>query len=86
MADGNVLARRVALVTGANKGIGLEIARGLAERGAAVLMGARDAAAGEAAAGSLRASGHDVEPIRIDVTDGASIRGGHFSDAGPVPW
>jgi NAD(P)-dependent dehydrogenase (short-subunit alcohol dehydrogenase family) len=46
---------KIALVTGANKGIGLETARQLAQRGATVLIGARDAGRGEAAAKSLRA-------------------------------
>ena len=43
-------ASRIALVTGANKGIGLEIARQLAQAGVTVLMGARDAERGEKAA------------------------------------
>ena len=66
--------RRVALVTGATKGIGFEIAKGLAEQGLKVLVGARDLERGQAAAERLRAQGLDVEALLIDVADGASVR------------
>lgn len=66
-------AERVALVTGANKGLGLEVARQLGVRGVVVLLGARDERRGRAAATSLTAQGLPVTPLRIDVTDGASI-------------
>lgn len=64
---------RIALVTGANKGIGLEIARGLAKQGATVLLGARSAEAGTAAADALQDEGLAVDFLAIDVTDTASI-------------
>lgn len=64
---------RIALVTGANKGIGLEVARRLAEAGMVVWLGARDTATGEAAAASLRDTGGDVRAIRLDLLDPASI-------------
>jgi NAD(P)-dependent dehydrogenase (short-subunit alcohol dehydrogenase family) len=61
---------RVALVTGANRGIGLAVAEGLAQRGFRTVLTARDVdAATEAAAGI----GGDVMPRRLDVTDPASI-------------
>ena len=66
--------RRVALVTGATKGIGFEIAKGLAEQGLKVLVGARDLERGRAAAERLRAQGLDVEALLIDVADAASVR------------
>ena len=65
--------RTTALVTGANRGIGRNIARGLAGLGHAVLLGARDIKAGEEAAESLRSLGHDVEPVQIDLNDTATI-------------
>ena len=64
---------RIALVTGANKGIGLEIARQLTEAGATVIIGARDLARGRAAADNLSAQGLIVEAIRIDLNDIDSI-------------
>lgn len=60
----------VALVTGANKGIGLQIAKDLAERGLTVLVGSRSLENGEAAANSV---GGDARAVRLDVTDRASI-------------
>ena len=63
----------VAVVTGGNKGIGFEIARGLGARGITVLLGARDEKLGSAAAASLRAEGLDVQPIGLDVTNGSTI-------------
>ena len=75
--------QRVALVTGANKGIGFEIARQLARDGFHVFLGARDTEAGEAAAEKLRAEGarttkdktdDDIEFLKIDITNINSIR------------
>jgi NAD(P)-dependent dehydrogenase (short-subunit alcohol dehydrogenase family) len=65
--------RRVAVVTGANKGIGFEIARQLAREGITVYLGARDEARGRAAAEKLRAEGLDARPLRLDVTDDRSV-------------
>jgi NAD(P)-dependent dehydrogenase (short-subunit alcohol dehydrogenase family) len=65
--------RTVALVTGANKGIGLEITRQLAQTGMAVLLAARDPGRREAAVGALRAEDLDVRPVALDVTDPASV-------------
>jgi NAD(P)-dependent dehydrogenase (short-subunit alcohol dehydrogenase family) len=64
---------KVALVTGANKGIGFEIARMLGEKGATVLLGARKAELGEAAAEALAGEGLDVRFLPIDITDPESV-------------
>lgn len=61
-----------AVVTGANRGIGLEVARQLSERGYTVVLTARDLAAAERAARSLGPAG-PVLPCRLDVTDAVSI-------------
>jgi len=68
-----IAGKRVALVTGANKGIGLEIARQLGRLGFVALIGARDAGRGEAAAQQLRGEGLTTEAIMLDVTDQQSI-------------
>lgn len=64
---------RIALVTGANKGIGLEIARQLAKAGVTVLMGARDLQRGQAADGELAQAGLAVEAIEVDLNNEATI-------------
>src|ERR1700722_15386691 len=58
---------KVVLITGANKGIGFEVARQLGRSGFTVLLGARDASRGEAAAAKLRAEGSDVRPVIADL-------------------
>ena len=63
----------IALITGANKGIGFETARLLAQRGATVLLGARDETLGQKAAQTLRDTGADAQFVHLDVIDGASI-------------
>ncbi|WP_342379369.1 SDR family oxidoreductase [Myxococcus stipitatus] len=66
--------RKVALITGANKGIGKHVAAQLGHRGLTVYVGARDAARGTAAVADLAATGGDVRFVPIDVTDEVSIR------------
>ena len=63
-----------ALITGANKGIGLETARQFGARGFTVLAGARDEERGQEAERALRADGADAWFVRLDVTDDASVR------------
>ena len=62
--------KKVALITGANQGIGLQIAKDLAAHDFTVLVGSRDLAKGEAAAQTIEGEAH---AIQLDVTDAASI-------------
>lgn len=66
--------QRIALVTGGNRGIGLEISRQLAKLGIRVLLGAREAKKGEAAASELATAGLPVEARGLDVADDESIK------------
>jgi NAD(P)-dependent dehydrogenase (short-subunit alcohol dehydrogenase family) len=66
-------SNRIALVTGANKGIGLEIARQLAQAGVSVIIGARDAERADAAVTDLSSQGLDVTSVQLDLLDEASI-------------
>jgi NAD(P)-dependent dehydrogenase (short-subunit alcohol dehydrogenase family) len=68
-----MISAKSALVTGANKGIGREVARQLAIDGFKVWLGARDAERGTRAAAELRAEGLDVHWLEIDVTNDASV-------------
>jgi NAD(P)-dependent dehydrogenase (short-subunit alcohol dehydrogenase family) len=63
----------IVLVTGANRGIGLEVCRQLAQRGYTVILGARDLAKGEEAAATLKREGLQVLPRQLDVSDRQSI-------------
>ena len=65
--------KKIALVTGANKGIGFEVARQLAASGCSVLLGARNRALGEQAAATLQREGCDVRYLSIDLDDPATI-------------
>lgn len=67
-------AARIALVTGGNRGIGYEICRQLARHRLAVVLTARDAAEGRAAARRLQDEGLQVEFHRLDVTSCRSVR------------
>ena len=64
----------IALVTGANRGIGRAIAESLADLGMTVLLAARDGGLGEQAAAELRSDGGDAHAIVLDVTVPATIR------------
>ncbi|MEA2174363.1 MAG: hypothetical protein QOD00_1955 [Blastocatellia bacterium] len=63
----------VALVTGANRGIGLEVTRQLARLGFTVILGSRDAGKGQEAAQLISDEGADVIASQLDVTDQKSI-------------
>lgn len=64
---------RIALVTGANKGIGLEIARQLAHAGVRVIIGARDDVRARAAVDELGSQGLVAQSVRLDLDDAESI-------------
>jgi NAD(P)-dependent dehydrogenase (short-subunit alcohol dehydrogenase family) len=67
-------SKKIALITGANKGIGLETARQLGKQGITVLAGARDEAKGKQAAEELCKAGLDAHGIVIDVNNADSIQ------------
>lgn len=66
--------KKIALVTGANKGIGKETAKRLAALGMTVLVSARNAERGNEAVKELKADGADVSFLQLDVTDEASVK------------
>ncbi len=63
--------KKVALITGANKGIGLEIARQLGKQGITVVLGSRDPKKGQDAVDTLKAEGIDAYTLKLEVTDSA---------------
>jgi len=67
-------AKKVALITGANKGIGFETARQLGKQGVTVILGARDLAKGQAAAETLKKEGIDAQAVKLDVANVADIK------------
>jgi NAD(P)-dependent dehydrogenase (short-subunit alcohol dehydrogenase family) len=75
MANVQIFEGDIALISGANKGIGFEIARGLGAKRIKVLVGARDAARGQAAVDKLKAEGADARLVKLDVTDRGTIQG-----------
>jgi gluconate 5-dehydrogenase len=81
------LTGRRALVTGSSQGIGLALARGLAEAGAAVVLNGRDAAKLQAAVAALAAEGHAAAALPFDATDHAAARAavdGFEAATGPI--
>jgi NAD(P)-dependent dehydrogenase (short-subunit alcohol dehydrogenase family) len=74
LENGTMATDRLALVTGANKGLGFETSRQLAQQGITVLMGSRSVARGRAAAQKLLDAGLPVAFIRLDVTKPEQIR------------
>jgi gluconate 5-dehydrogenase len=69
------LSGRTALITGSSQGIGLALAQGLAQAGAAVVLNGRDETKLAAAAATLQAAGARVAIAAFDVTDAAAIPG-----------
>jgi NAD(P)-dependent dehydrogenase (short-subunit alcohol dehydrogenase family) len=67
-------SQRVALVSGANRGLGLEVSRQLASGGVTVLLGARNVLAGEKSARQLRREGGKVVAVPLDVTSARDAR------------
>ena len=64
---------RVALITGANRGLGLEIARQLGKQGIIVVIGSRDLAKGEAAAALLISEGIDAHALKLEMTNDEDV-------------
>jgi NAD(P)-dependent dehydrogenase (short-subunit alcohol dehydrogenase family) len=71
--NGSIRFMKTALITGANKGIGREVARQFALRGFHVFVGARNADAGQAAAHALAKNGTRATFLRLDVSDSKSV-------------
>src|SRR5689334_4459308 len=69
----NDSTKKIALITGANKGLGLEISRQLGRQGFTVLLGARDKKRGQAATEQLKSEGLDAHLMIVDVTHVPSI-------------
>ena len=74
MANVELFQGDIALISGANKGIGFEIARGLGAKKIKVLVGARDEARGQAAVEKLKAEGVDARFVKLEVTDPGTIQ------------
>ncbi len=66
------MSKKIALITGANKGIGFETARQLGAQGITVLIGARDEARGTEAAAKLQSEGVEAHFVQLNVTDAAT--------------
>lgn len=64
-------AKKIALITGANRGLGLETARKLGQKGITVLVAARDLAKSESTAATLKKEGIDARALKLDVNDPA---------------
>lgn len=65
---------KIALITGANKGLGLEMSRQLAQHGLTVRLAARKLQAAQDAAATLKQEGWLAEPIELDINDSSQIQ------------
>src|ERR1700722_15092909 len=72
-AEGHVAARQVAIVTGAASGIGLEVAKGLASRGVAVVLADRNTEGAVNAAAAISGDNDGGVSYAVDVTDAGSV-------------
>jgi len=68
------MSKKIALITGANKGLGFETARQLGQQGIIVLIGARDLVKGQLAADTLIKEGIDAYAVKLEVTSDADIK------------
>jgi NAD(P)-dependent dehydrogenase (short-subunit alcohol dehydrogenase family) len=66
--------KRIALITGANRGLGLETARRFARAGEITIIGSRELAAGAQVAAELRGEGFEAEAVKLDVTSEEEVR------------
>src|SRR5262249_50233372 len=66
-------SKKVAFITGANKGLGFEIARQLGRQGVTVVLGAREKARGDEAAAKLKAEGIDAHAVKLEVTNESEV-------------
>jgi NAD(P)-dependent dehydrogenase (short-subunit alcohol dehydrogenase family) len=73
LVEKEMVSKQVAFITGANKGIGLEVARQLGAKGYLVVIGSRDAERGVKAAETLSKEGLDVRSIKVDVESESDI-------------
>lgn len=78
------LSGQTALVTGGNRGIGYALCHALAEAGAAIVIGARNAARNAEVVTALEQAGHDARAVALDVTDRASWQAGLASIDTPI--
>ncbi|MFN8488393.1 MAG: SDR family NAD(P)-dependent oxidoreductase [Caldilineaceae bacterium] len=98
----SIAKQPIAIVTGANRGIGREVCRQMAQKGYQVVLTSRDEAKGQAAAATLRQSGANIVYHSLDVSsqaeEGADTivwlatlpdggpNGGFFRDRKSIPW